>query len=206
MSYIKYLSVLLLLYLTMVYGNCSKSKGCLGTNNGYSFSMNSRVFPDLDSININDTLWLEIRGPVLMRDNISGQMIDYSNAANLGTVVGLNELLGNSNFRGAFNDFSLYLKNGTIVPNNFDPLALKEYLFSEVNNEYIFLLGLIPQKIGIYRVGFGNAANVYRRNEGCAKSGFSFSINNTNCHTYYNNQNFGITNTDSTRLYCFKVK
>lgn len=204
--FVKQIIILPLIYITMVYGDCSKNKGCLGNNSGYSFSMDSRLFPNLDSININDTLWLEIRGPVVMLDNQSGQMINYSNAANLGTVVGLNELLGNSNFRGAFNDFNLYLKNGTNVSNNFDPLALKEYLFSEVNNEYIFLLGLIPQKIGIYRVGFGNAANVYRRNDGCSKSGFSFAIKNTNCHAYYNNQNFGITNTDSSRLYCFKVK
>jgi hypothetical protein len=67
-------------------------------------------------------------------------------------------------------------------------------------------LGLIPKKTGIYRVGFGNAANVYQRDGGCAKSGFSFTIKNTNYHSYYNNQNFGLTNTDSSRLYCFKVK
>jgi hypothetical protein len=192
--------------VTMVYGNCSKNKGCLGTKNGYSFSMDSRLFPDSDSINIGDTLWLEIRGPVLMRDNLSGQMINYTNAANLGTVVALIELLGSSNFRGAFPDFNLFLKKGVNVPNPKDPMRLKEFSFAETNGEYIFLLGVIPQRTGIYRIGFENAANVYGENEGCIKSGFSFAIKNTNCHAYYNNQNFGITNTDSTRLYCFKVK
>lgn len=200
------MSVLLLLYLTMVYGSCSKSKGCLGTNNGYSFSMNSRVFPDLDSININDTLWLEIRGPVLMRDNVSGQMINYSQAENLGTVVRLIELQGSSNFKGAFNDFNLIIAHGSVGLLTSDLGSMKEFLFDENNYEYIFQLGVVPIRTGIFRIGFENAANVYRRNEGCAKSGFSFSIKNTNCHAYYNNQNFGITNTDSTRLYCFKVK
>ena len=205
-THLKHILVLGLLYLTMVYGNCSKNTLCLGTNNGYSFGMDSRLFPNLDSISISDTLWLEIRSSVIMRDYQSGQMINYSNAANLGTVVALIELLGNSNFRGAFNDFNLQLKNGVSVPNSIDPTRLKEYLFEEVNNEYILLLGVIPQKTGIFRIGFENAANVYRRNEGCIKSGFSFAIKNTNCHAYYNNLNFNITNTDSTRLYCFKVK
>ena len=206
MTYIKNSSILLLLYITMVYGSCSRNSGCLGNGNGYSFSMDSRVFPDMDSINMNDTLWLEIRGPVLLRDNLSGQMIDYSNAANLGTVVRLIELQGSSNFRGAFSDFNLKIEYGSVGLVTSDPESMKEFLFNEYNNEYIFQLGIIPKRVGIYRIGFENAANVYRRNEGCIKSGFSFSIKNTNCHTYYNNQNFNITNTDSTRLYCFKVK
>jgi hypothetical protein len=168
--------------------------------------MDSRLFPNLDSININDTLWLEIRSSVIIRDNQSGQMINYSNAANLSIVVRLIELLGNSSFRGAFADFQFKLLYGSNGLNTSDPSSLREYLFNEMNNEYVFLLGVIPQRIGIYRIGFENAANVYRRNEECIKSGFSFAIKNTNCHAYYNNLNFNITNTDSTRLYCFKVK
>jgi hypothetical protein len=118
---IKQAFIITLLYITTVYGNCSKNKGCLGNNNGYSFSMDSRLYPNLDSININDTLWLEIRGSVMMLDNQSSQMINYSNAANLGTVVGVNELLGNSNYRGAFVDFQLKLLYGSNVVNNIDP-------------------------------------------------------------------------------------
>ena len=164
------------------------------------------LYPNYDSINVNDTLWLEIRGETTLRDNNSGSMVNYSNAANLGTVVSLIELLGNSNYRGAFGDFILNLKSGANVNNNYDPPRLKEYSFNENNNEYVFQLGLIPQKKGNYRLAFENALNVYRKNDVCTKSGFEFVIRNTNCHSYYNNVNFSITNSDSTKLYCFKVK
>lgn len=205
MSSIIKISLIGLLYFIFVNAKCSK-KICTGNNDGYSFNMNASLYPNYDSINVNDTLWLEIAGATTLKDNNSGTMINYSNAANLGTVVSLIELLGNSNYRGAYDDFQLHLKNGTIVFNNYDPARLKEYSFNEKNNEYIFQLGFIPQKKGIYRIAFENAVNVYRSNDVCTKSAFGFSIKNTNCHSYYNNLNFSINNTDSTRLYCFKVK
>jgi hypothetical protein len=151
--------ILAMLYMTLIYGKCSKTKGCLSNRNGYAFSIDSKLFPNLDSININDTIWLEIKSSSTLKDNLSGQMISYNNAVNLGTVVGLIELLGNTNFRGAYSDFILNLKFGSTVSNTIDPASMKEYLFRENNNEYIFLLGFVAKKTGIYRLSFGNAAN-----------------------------------------------
>lgn len=197
--------VLLVIATVISSANCKKNLNCAETV--YSFEINDiKIYPNQDSIQIADTVWLDINLPVQLKDITTGANIDYSGAENLGIVTHLIELLGNNNYRGAISDFSLKLEDGTNVPNFIDTSSLKEYLFNEVNGIYLFRLGFIARKKGIFRISFDNVANVYRKNDKCTKAGFSLMLDQTNSHSYYNDNNFPGIVTDSLRLYCFKVK
>lgn len=63
-----------------------KKIGC--AENIYSFEAKAKVVNDSDSINLGDTIWLEITCPVSQPDGNTGQIIAYKNAANLGTAIG----------------------------------------------------------------------------------------------------------------------
>jgi hypothetical protein len=75
------LIILSIIYLFCIYASCSKNKNCI--ENTYSFSTNIRVSPDVDSVNINDTIWLEFISPTRLTDVVSGNSINYDNAVNL---------------------------------------------------------------------------------------------------------------------------
>jgi hypothetical protein len=90
--------------------------------------------------------------------------------------------------------------------NSANPARFKEYIFKEETNRYTFRLGLIPKKQGIFRMGFSDAANVYRKNEGCTKAYFKILFKDTNQHLYFNDNNFNITTPLPSNMYCFKVK
>jgi hypothetical protein len=186
-----------------ICATCNKRIDCKQTI--YSFEANLQVFPDIDSVRIGDTVWLNLNHPSTLYDSGLRANVDYSNAMNYGTVFRIVELLGNSNFRGAYTDFDLLLKTGKTVNNYSDPNFLREFTFEELGNFYVFNLGFAAKKRGIYRISFDNSNNVFRANDQCTKAGFKLSLKNTNSHGYFNNANFTGITTDTTRLYCFKV-
>ncbi len=161
---------------------CHKPFGCAGAV--YNFEMGIKAFPDKDSIHIGDTIWLIIDEPTTLKDVQTGRMIDYSGAENLGSAIGFHRLSQTNQFTvGAAAHFNLRLINGTEI-NNVDPTYLHEYSFEQVNNHYLFKLGVIPKQTGIYRLFFSNAANVYRSNDKCTKANFTLNFKNTNQHYY----------------------
>ena len=194
--------IMLVISLNFQKCDCSKS-GCL--NEKYSFEIYTKAMPALDSVVINDTIWVEINESINLKDMISNRIINYTDAANLGSAVGFEELLGNSQRKEAVSDFNFILISGMEI-NSVNPARFKEYIFKEEANRYIFRLGLIPKKQGIFRMGFSDAANVYRKNEGCTKAYFKIFFKETNQHLYFNDNNFNITTPLPSNMYCFKVK
>src|SRR5688572_823579 len=102
------------------YGDCFDEK--------YSFEIYVKAFPDLDSILINDTVWFDINEPTSLMDKNTSQVINFTNAANLGSAIAFVELLGNSQSRFAANDFHFVLISG-FETNNVNPERFREYLF-----------------------------------------------------------------------------
>lgn len=184
---IKLTVIMALIYVTTVYSTCRKTIfGC--GEESRSFQINAKIYPDKDSIQIGDTMWLEVDAPTTLKDGFSGTMIDYSGAANLGTLIGFGEcsIIGIS--KNAANFFDYYLVAGRKIDNR-NPEQIRAYLFDEKNNHYVFKLGVITKQKGIYGVAFGNAANVYRNSDKCTKAGFTINLENPN-HHYYLNPNF----------------
>ena len=149
----------------------------------YAFKIGVKATPNLDSINIGDTIWLDINEPTSLQNLESGALINFSGATNLGSNLAFQEVLSATQFRNAANDFNFKLIYGTETLNT-NAQLFRAYLFAEQGNRYIFKLGVIPLTIGVYRVGFGNAANVVRNNSNCERASFQIDFQQTDQHFY----------------------
>ncbi len=192
-----------------IYATCNKRNDCLQIT--YSFEGNYRSYPDLDSININDTIWLESTIPTQLMDLIRNQITDYSDAENLGMVIGYGELIGgdllNPGGLPAANNFENILIKGLSVQ-SFKPDQVREFLFKEEGGMYYFKLGIVPKKKGLFIISPGNATNVYTSGNKCDKASFSLTFKNTNQHLYLYQQNrpgYTLSKYDQTHIYCFNV-
>jgi hypothetical protein len=201
----KQLIILFFCFVVFSFGTCRKSGvGCTGSV--YGFEAKAKIINHSDSINIGDTIWLEIVSPVSQIDANTGQIINYSKAANLGTAIGFGELVSPTMPVYAANDFKYVLQKGQKLDNP-NVNVVREYLFSENQLNYEFRLGIIPTRKGIFSIGLSNAANVYRANDKCTKAGYRIYFTETNQHLYFIKQVFG-TEPDPppNGTYCFKVK
>ena len=205
-SFSKTISLLVLLFIGILslQFQCSKSFAC--AESVYNFELSIRAYPDKDSILIGDTVWLEITAPTTLQDLSTSNLINYSSAANLGTAIGIAELLsedsidvqGNKSF-----EFSLQKGKELFRP---DTMRFREYSFAENNQTYQFKLALIPKKKGVYKVFVSNADNVYRTNDKCTKAGFAINFKNTSQHLYLNQIALpGVTLPTGGGVYLFKV-
>ena len=200
-----------LISATTIQSRCSKRFDC--SQIVYSFQTNIKAFPYLDSVNINDTIWIDFSCPTKLIDMISGQLVDYRDAENLGTDISFLEFTGGSVLNpggiAAVDAFEFRLIYGVFVPDNHLPNQNKDYKFIKNGNDYRFKLGIIPKRSGIFTFSPGNAANVYTMKNKCDKAGFSITFANTNQHLYFYEQTrpgYTPSEYEQTHMYCFKVK
>lgn len=197
---ISIVNIVAFLYLTTVFATCRKD--CTRTN--YSFEMAVKAYPNLDSIPVGDTIWIEINEPVSLKDLNTNTNVNYGGVVNLGTNIGFQEIIGTTpQIINAADDFSFKIINGVDATSSNSDL-FREYLFTERNGAFLFKLGVIPKRFGTFRMNLGRAANVYTVNDKCSKASFVFNFENTNQHFYL------YPNGDSTPsgggTYYFKVK
>ena len=167
--------------LLFTKANCTKFPiDCANTI--YSFELAVKAFPNKDTIGIGNTIWLEINEPTLIRDGITGEMIDYSGTSNLGSAVSflywdkqLNTWVESSS------RFNYLLKKGIELRKT---SLVIEYRFIEENGHYLFKLGVIPKEIGLHVLLFSNSNNTYRNSDKCTKAGFTINFRNTDQHYY----------------------
>jgi len=187
--------------LISVQFQCNKRLDC--ANTVYSFELGVKAYPDKDSINVGDTIWLEINEPTTLKDAFTGQMIDYSGAANLGSFIGFSKLVDSvPKWIDAATDFDFKLIKGQEVINPRVELG-REYNFIEEANRYKFLFGVVPTRKGVYSLVFSNASNVYRAADKCTKASFAINFNNTDRHYYLSPFYMGRTSVGGD--YYFKV-
>ena len=205
---IKLSYIALAICFLILFNSCGK-KFCATTT--FNFKGSTKAYPDKDSIHINDTIWIELSTPTKLKDLTTGQMVDYSGAANLGTAINFIRLNGgtisNPGSTPAANDFNLVIKEGSPV-NNSHLDFVREFLFIEENNLYKFKVGVIPKKLGLYAFGLSNAANVYRNSDQCTKASFEMPFENTNQHLYLLEQSrpgYVVDGLEATNGYYFKV-
>lgn len=198
-------AILLITAMTTIFSTCKKGGlGC--ANTVYNFKIAGKIYPDKDSIHVGDTVWLELNVPTSFTDITSNQIVDFSEAGNLGSAIGFGEYSVINNPIPAANSFIDVLVTGKEI-SNANTAQIREFLFEEKNNRYVFKLGIIPNENGIFGVGFSNAQNVYRNSDLCTKAFFKIILENTHQH-YYLNPNINSSNTDTTKpsgSYYFKV-
>lgn len=202
---IKALAAFLLLPMLLSLTSCLRD--C--TDTSYSFNINAQVYPDKDSIHIGDTVWIAVSTPTTSLDGISDRTVDYSGAENMGIAVQLASLHHASDTDAgtsyATEDFDYVIENGSLYTS--DQYA-KNYLYNEINDTYMFKLGVVPKQKGVYRLDASDAVNVYRKKHKCDKATFQLSIINTDQHFHW----YNIVNPDAQpndfakkHYYCFKV-
>lgn len=196
--------------MASIFSTCKKGGlGC--ANTVYNFKINMQAYPDKDSIHINDTIWIELNSPTSLTDLRTNQLVDFSGATNLGSAITVVKFVGGSvSDPGAVysaNSFDYVLEVGKKIDNPFTE-GVREFIFIEDNQMYLFKLGIVPKQLGIFSIGLSNAANVYRKSDKCTKAGFEIDFSTTNQHLYYlqnNRPGYVITGSELTSLYCFKV-
>lgn len=200
--------VFALLILGMILAGCPKP--CTEAN--YIFAVNSQITPDLDSVQIGDTIFLISSFPTKLSDQSSGQIIDYSNSTGIGSTLAVSSLpLGDTIGKDAVFDFDYLSFNGRIYNNRSIPRpdGVQQLSYEELNGKYVLKVGLIPKKQGNYILGIGNGlSNGKKKNSNCEKASFNISIYNTNQHFYLiENWVPGITldNYGKMHVYYFKV-
>lgn len=182
---IKYitLAMLIVISITMIFSTCKKRFGCEQTD--FSFKIGVKAYPDIDSVNVNDTLYLEINEPVNFKEVNNGATINFANAGNLGMGVSFLEILEGAKTQGAIDKFKIYLITGANANNNYDPTSLQEFLFKEEGAFYKFKIAVVAQKAGRFVITISNASNVYQKNNVCNKAFFEINYKETNQHFYF---------------------
>lgn len=188
----------------IVSNGCGK-KGIGCANTTYDFEIGVKAYPNKASIHLGDTLWVEINAPTRLKDIATNTIVDYSGATNLGSAIGFGRIITNTVAASA-NSFNYNLITGVQVTNP-NISQIREFLFVQSNNNYVFKLGIIPKEKGVFGIGFSNAANVYRGSDKCTKASFKIDFENTPQH-YYLNPIINSSNSDTTKSsgsYYFKV-
>jgi len=148
----------------------------------YSFQLPVKAFPDKDTIEVGDTIWLEINEPTLIRDGISGEMINFSGTSNLGSAISFRywDKLLSTWIEGAGRyEFILYKGNELKATS----LSI-EYRFIEEGGQYRFKVGIIPKEKGLQRLLFSSSNNTFRENDKCTKASFTINFKDTDQHYY----------------------
>jgi len=176
--------LLLIVGVACLQFQCNKSLDC--ANNRYGFEIGIKAYPDKDSVKVGDTLWLEMNEPTTLKDGGTGNMVDYSGAANLGSVISFHRLSPANEFtEPSAGKFKMLLIEGRQVE-SIDSTWERQYLFAELDQFYVFKIGIISKDTGIFRLIFSNAANIYRNSDRCTKAAFSINFKNTDQHYHLN--------------------
>jgi hypothetical protein len=198
-----------LLGLVSIYATCHKSFDCHDAI--YSFEANYSIHPDVDSVRIGDTVWLELKASTKLNNLYTNQIVDYSGAVNFGTAIGYLKLVGgdllNPGSVAAADSFENILIKGK-SEQSLNPAQVRNFLFTEENGMYVFKLGMVSKAKGLFAIGPGNAVNVYTNTNKCNKANFTLTFKNTDQHLYlYEQSRPGYTPSEyeKTHMYCLKV-
>lgn len=128
----------------------------------YAFDIQAEMHPDKDSIQIGDTMWLEVNAPTTFVDNISNQPVDFSGAENLGTSISMRNFYDeNASISDVDKSFDYISIIGSTTPPSGQ--YSRSCLFKEINNTYQFKMGIVPKEKGLFGMILGSPAGIYRK-------------------------------------------
>ncbi len=196
--------------LAIVIINSGCPKPCIETN--YSFAVNSQISPDIDSMKVGDTIYLNSSFPNRLTDQSTGMTIDYSNSTDIGSTLGIVKLIdGIYPGRDAVNEFNYVNITGEVFndTNTPSPNKFQQLKYKEVNDYYKLEIGIIPKEKGTYYFGIGDGlSNGRNRSKSCEKASFSIRLINTKQHlNYFSDWNSSgmLSSYEQPRAYFFKV-
>jgi hypothetical protein len=176
----------------------------------YTFNVSAFFFPEKDTIDIGDTLWIKSIIPQLQRDVHSQKEINFSNAQNLGTTVIISDITKFRNpGRGAIDSFNFLKVFGNIyTEKGTDTLGVKQLSYVQTDSSYELKVGLVALKSGKYIFTIPDNPSVYRKGmEKCGLATFYILNQNINRHLYLFEDALGpLSEYDKAHSYCIKVR
>jgi hypothetical protein len=168
------------------------------------------VLPDNDSVSIGDTLWIKASLPINYKFWQSGTdsgVYNLRGAKYVETDLHLSSLNGLQNATGAIDSFSFVgSTNGSYESNPLAPHFAKTIKYSQEEDKYVFSVGIIPRKRGIYCL---TIIDIYQAMKKCDKISVSIVMTNKERHLHYFSEIYyggGVIDAiDLTHSYCFKV-
>lgn len=181
----------------------------------YNFRVQVAITPALDSVKVGDTLFLKSSFPTTLFDYQTKIQVDYSNARAIGGTLGLSDLfkidtLGSNSDSSTIKYFEYANIQGRIYNSKDVPIhwRVNQTEYVERNGQYQLLIGIIPQKRGIYGLGVSDALSNGREGvKNCEKANFEVAVTNPDKHLYLYEQALGrqINGFDSRQSFFFKV-
>lgn len=182
--------------------SCGKlGEDCASTR--YNFEVGFEVYPNKDAVKTGDTTWFELNTSATSKDLNTGNMIDYSGAENLGSDFAFQEVTSATTALDAAAGFDVIVLKGSQASHP-KPALYRHFLFAEENGRYLFKVGVIAKRKGLFRIMLSNAANVFTRNNPCTKARYEVNIVNTNKH-FYLHPGYDGNNTEKGGAYYFQV-
>lgn len=175
-----------ILFGGIIFLNFGCPKPCVEAN--YTFAVTARFTPDMDSIKIGDTIFLESTFPTTLQETQSGRLIDYSGALDIGNSLSVLQLLTSDTLaKDAVSNFSYASLIGKIYNDRNIPRpdGVDQLVYSQTGNSYKLNIAIIPKVSGVYGLGLGNGLSNGRTNSNsCEKASFNTTVVNTNQHLY----------------------
>lgn len=182
---------------------------CIEAN--YSFNVTADVYPTEDSVQIGDTIYITSVFPKQLTDQVTNQIVDYSNAKRIGSTLGLVRLeKTNQRVNDAVKDFNYVVISGNVYSDKSIALfeRVQQTSYAEKVDNYKLRIGIVPQRTGVYNMGIGNPVSSGRStSNSCEKAEFQMQISNSNKHFEYFEEYTGnpVPDLSLGNNYCFKV-
>ncbi len=187
---------------------CNKDGSSCGSNiTTYNFNADIQVLPQREIYKIGDTIFVESEFNKLLKDNITGSNIDYSNSVGIDGSLGINFIdTVNKKLIGARDNFTQVNLAGNFsnYPSN-APTGLNTN-YVELINSYKLRCGLVCLKSGIFSFGVGDIYGQGIKGKDCTYAGFNVNYLNTDRHLTLYKSALGVTPDINNRIYCFRVQ
>lgn len=106
-------NLLLLIATTTIFSTCKKG-AITACNQSFAYTINARVYPDKDTVNVGDTIFVEVNFSTTLTDTSSGEIAHLSGGSGVSTDMGFVRLANYSPILldDAVSDFDFNLING----------------------------------------------------------------------------------------------
>lgn len=191
------------------YRRIIRAINCYVRNIIIIFRIDSTFFyPQQDSIRVGDTLYFLSHTSIILKDTDNGQIVNYGNADNFGSAIGVIELTKPNIEIGAVDDFRWIILKGKVYTDSSVPAPdqVKQAIFAQDNNQYIISVAIIPLKTGLYSFSTDDLPDVVKN---CDRAAISMKITNSDNHLHYLRDTYygggAVDDLSATHTYSFKV-
>jgi hypothetical protein len=204
-------SVLLITATQIIMSSGCKREGTTRpcpSSTPYSFNVTSEFSPQRENYNVGDTIFLTSSFANNLINNVTNQLIDYSNSVGIGGTINFYKLdTITKKATGAFTEFNTILILGNYSQFSTTPNEGISSTYSETIN-YSFKIGIVLRQKGIFLLGVNDLKSQGIKNKNCTNAGFNMVVSNSNKNINLFQYALGYT-PDALLLkniYCFRVR